>query len=350
LLSPESLSPLFAHKTVRGGLFQGGGTNGRRWKMSGCGKQGLHFGLAQGPSVIGQGFVEWAGYKTWFTSFGRCAAGRLPLLVAHGGPGMTHDYLLPLQALASSGRQVVLYDQLGNGNSTHLPGKESDEEFWTPALYLAELDEVIKHLGFSSGMHFLGQSWGGMLGIEYAVRRPKELASLILADSPSSMSTWAVELGKLREGLPDDIRQVLDACEEAGATDTPEYVEATLAFYRRHLCRLDPWPEGMQKTYDLAVQFPTVYGTMIGASEFNVTGSLSSWDMDDRLPEISVPTLVLHGEFDEATDEVVRASRELIPDVEYRKIPGASHTPHLENPELTMPIIADFLARHDLPL
>ena len=300
--------------------------------------------------MIREGFVEWAGYKTWFASFGEGAAGRLPLLVAHGGPGMTHDYLLPLQTLASSGRQVVLYDQLGNGNSTHLPENGGDTGFWTPTLFLAELDEVIKHLNFDAGMHFLGQSWGGMLGIEYAVRRPKELASLILADSPSSMSTWAAELGKLRDGLPDGVRQVLDACEAAGATDTPEYAEATLAFYRRHLCRLDPWPEGMQRTYDLAVQFPTVYGTMIGASEFNVTGSLSSWDMDDQLSRISVPTLVLHGEFDEATDEVVRASRELIPDVEYRKIPGASHTPHLEKPELTLPIIAEFLARHDLPL
>ena len=189
-----------------------------------------------------------------------------------------------------------------------------------------------------------------MLGIEYAVRRPKELASLILADSPSSMSTWVAELGKLREGLPDDVRQVLDACEATGATVAAEYIEATLTFYRRHLCRLDPWPEGMQRTYDLSMQFPTVYGTMIGASEFNVTGSLSSWNMDDQLSMIAVPTLVLHGEFDEATDEVVRASRELIPDVEYRKIAGASHTPHLENPELTIPLIAEFLAHHDVLL
>ena len=297
--------------------------------------------------VSRQGVVEWAGYRTWFISFGECSAGRLPLLVAHGGPGMTHDYLLPLQVFASSGRQVVLYDQLGNGNSTHLPHKADDATFWTPALFLAELDEVIGHLGFGTGMHFLGQSWGGMLGIQYAVRRPEELVSLILADSPSSMSTWAAELGKLRACLPDDIREVLDECEAAGGTETPEYADATLAFYRRHLCRLDPWPEAMQRTYELAVKFPTVYGTMIGASEFNVTGSLSSWDMDDQLSRISVPTLVLHGEFDEATDEVVRASRERIPDVEYWKIPGASHTPHLENPEVTIPIIAEFLAHHD---
>lgn len=297
--------------------------------------------------VSRQGVVEWAGYRTWFISFGRCSDGRLPLVVAHGGPGMTHDYLLPLQVLAASGRQVVLYDQLGNGNSTHLPHTAGDAGFWTPALFLAELDEVIGHLGFGTGMHFLGQSWGGMLGMEYAVRRPAELVSLILADSPSSMSTWAAELGKLRDGLPEHTRRVLDECEAAGRTDTAEYAEATLAFYRRHLCRLDPWPQTMQRTYDLAMEFPTVYGTMIGASEFSVTGSLGPWNLDDQLSRISVPTLVLHGEFDEATDEVVRASRELIPDVEYRKIPGASHTPHLENPGVTIPIIAEFLARHD---
>jgi L-proline amide hydrolase len=260
---------------------------------------------------------------------------------------MTHDYLLPLKALAAEGRQVVFYDQLGNGNSMHLPEKAGDTEFWTPELFLTELDEVVNILDLGAGFHFLGQSWGGMLGIEYAVRRPKELASLILSDSPSSMATWANELGKLRDALPVDVRRVLDECEATGATDSDEYAAATLFFYRRHLCRLDPWPEPMQRTYDLSVQFPTVYGTMIGASEFNVTGSLRSWNMDDQLSRIAVPTLVVNGEFDEATDEVVRASRELIPDVEYREIAGASHTPHLEQPNVTIPLFAEFLARHD---
>jgi L-proline amide hydrolase len=99
----------------------------------------------------------------------------------------------------------------------------------------------------------------------------------------------------------------------------------------------------------MATRFPTVYGTMIGPSEFTVDGSLSSWNMDGQLANISAPTLVLHGEYDEATDEVVRACRELIPDVEYRKISGASHTPHLEKPQLTIPVFADFLMRHDPP-
>lgn len=296
-----------------------------------------------------EGYIEWSGYRTWYTSFGEGVEGKLPLLIAHGGPGMTHDYLLPLAELAADGRQVLLYDQLGNGNSTHLPEKENDTEFWTPALFLTEVAELVEQLGLSAGMHFLGQSWGGMLGIEYAVRQPEGLVSLILANSPSSMSTWAAELGKLRARLPKEIRCVLDECEATGTTESQEYSTATLAFYRRHLCRLDPWPEGMQTTYDLAVRFPTVYGTMIGPSEFTVTGSLRSWDMDEQLSRISVPTLVLHGEFDEATDEVVRASRELIPSVEYRKIAGASHTPHLEKPEHTIPIFAEFLARHDHP-
>lgn len=294
-----------------------------------------------------EGFVSWSGYRTWYRSYGECAPGTLPLLIAHGGPGMTHDYLLPLAELAGEGRQVVFYDQLGNGNSTLLPDTVGDADFWTPELFLTELSELITHLGFGSGMHFLGQSWGGMLGIEYAVRRPPELASLILSNSPSSMITWAEEVGILRAELPVAVRQVLDEHEAAGTTDGPEYAAATLEFYRRHLCRLELWPADLQRTYDLSVANPAVYGTMIGPSEFHITGSLRGWDMDARLPEINVPTLVLHGEFDEATDEVVRASRERIPDVEYARIPGASHTPHLERPELTLPVFAQFLARHD---
>lgn len=295
-----------------------------------------------------EGYVEWSGYRTWFRSYGECATGKLPLLIAHGGPGMTHDYLVPLADLANDGRQVVLYDQLGNGKSSHLAWKGEDTSFWTPELFLNELAELINHLDFGTGMHFLGQSWGGMLGIEYAVQRPKELVSLILANTPSSMVTWAEEVGKLRTALPVGIRRVLDECEASGKTDSLEYTEATLEFYRRHLCRLEPWPEGMQRTYDQVVQFPTVYRTMIGPNEFHITGSLDTWDMDDRLKNIEVPTLVLHGEFDEATDEVVRASRDRIPIVEYTRIAGASHTPHLEQWAQTIHVVSEFLARHDL--
>lgn len=301
----------------------------------------------KGKIFLSEGSVRWSGYQTWYASYGESKPGALPLLVAHGGPGMTHDYLLSLTQLADDGRQIVFYDQIGNGKSTHLPGTTGDTTFWRPELFLQELAALIAHLGFGTGMHFLGQSWGGMLGIEYAVLHPHELTSLILADSPSSMPTWSKELATLRDALPAETRRVLDENEAAGTTDSPEYANATFEFYQRHLCRLDPWPEEMQRTYDQAINFPTVYGTMIGPNEFHVTGSLRDWDMDDKLSDIRVPTLVLHGEFDEATDEVVRASREHISDVEYVRIAGASHTPHLEKPDQTIQVFSDFLARHD---
>lgn len=309
----------------------------------------MHEGIVAWPAVRERTGIP-PTHRTWYRSYGGATPSheKLPLLIAHGGPGMSHDYLLPLAQLANDGRQVVFYDQLGNGNSSRYPGTAGDTDFWTPELFLTELRTLITHLGFgNTRMHFLGQSWGGMLGIEYAVSQPSELASLILSDSPSSMITWASELGKLRAGLPRDVRQVLDAHELADTTEGPEYAEATLEFYRRHLCRLDPWPDEMQRSYDLAIEDPTVYGTMIGPNEFHVTGSLATWNMDDALGRISVPTLVVNGEFDEATDEVVRACRERIPRAEYAHIVGASHTPHLEQPELTIKIFAEFLNRHD---
>ena len=106
----------------------------------------------------------------------------------------------------------------------------------------------------------------------------------------------------------------------------------------------------LRQTYDLATQFSNVYGTIIGANEISATDSLGPLDMEHQLHKISVPTLASQSGFDKASDEGVRARCNLILDVEYQKIPVISHTPHLEKAHLIIPIIADFLARHDSPL
>lgn len=291
----------------------------------------------------GDDFETWA--QRWPATG---SATGLPLLVLHGGPGSTHDYLRELRHLRRSGRDVVFYDQLGNGRSTHLRHRLGDESFWTPELFVTELDRVVEHFGLArSGYHLLGQSWGGMLAIEWALEHRPGLASVVLANAPSSMATWARETQRLRALLPPEVRAALDAHEADGTLEDPEYVAATNAFYRRHFCRLDPWPEDFQRSFDLCDEDPTVYLTMVGPTEFTITGSLASWDRDDDLDRFTVPALILNGEHDEATDAVVEAARRLIPSSTYVKIAGASHSPHLEAPEGTFAAIEDFLSRHD---
>ncbi|TGT34862.1 alpha/beta fold hydrolase, partial [Mesorhizobium sp. M4B.F.Ca.ET.169.01.1.1] len=128
-------------------------------------------------------------------------------VILHGGPGAAHNYVDAYKLLALGGRAVVHYDQLGCGNSTLLPQKGAD--FWTPRLFIDELENLVDHLGIRGGFHVLGQSWGGMLGAEYGVTRPKGLKSLTIANSPASMKLWVEEANRLRADLPRDVQETL---------------------------------------------------------------------------------------------------------------------------------------------
>ncbi len=291
--------------------------------------------------------VPFRDLETWVqvTRPDRPVAGALPLVVLHGGPGMAHDYLRNLAALADeTGRTVVHYDQVGCGRSSHRPDAPID--FWTPALFVDELANVVAALGLER-YHLLGQSWGGMLGAEVGVTRPTGLASLSICNSPAAMRLWVAGADVLRAELPTEAREALEAHEADGTTDDPEYLDATRDFYERHVCRVVPAPQDFLDTEAQMAAEPTVYHTMNGVNEFFVTGTLRDWTIVDRLGEIAVPTLVIAGEFDEATPETWAPFVERIPDVRHRVFAGASHCTHLEQPEEFRAVVADFLAGND---
>ena len=156
---------------------------------------------------------------------------------------------------------VIFYDQLGCGKSTHLPEKNGDEAFWTVELFLAELANLITKLGISS-YSLLGHSWGGMLGAEHAVTKPKGLTKLVLSNSPASMPDWIKAGNGLKAGLPEDLQQNLTKCEEENRTDAKEYEAAVEVFYRKHLCRVSPWPQDLVDSMTALTKDPTVYYTM----------------------------------------------------------------------------------------
>jgi L-proline amide hydrolase len=267
-----------------------------------------------------------------------------PLVTLHGGPGATHDYLLALADLAD-GRPVVFYDQIGNGRSTHYPERGAD--FWTVELFVRELHNLVDALGVAGRHHVLGSSWGGFLGQEYALTRPPGLRSLVLADTAASFPDFLAEANRLRGELPPDVEATLKRHEEAGTTDDPEYEEACMVFYRRHLCRLEEWPPELVESFEWITRDPTVYHTMNGPSEFHVIGSIKDWQVKDRLGEIAVPTLLTSGRYDEATPALQETLREGIPDCEWVLFEESSHTPFAEERERYMQVVGDWLARQD---
>jgi len=195
--------------------------------------------------------------------------------------------------------------------------------------------------------HVLGQSWGGMLGAEIAVRQPAGLASLSICNSPASMELWMAAAALLRSELPEDVQQTLDRHEAAGTVTDPEYLAATQEFYRRHVCRVEPTPQDFLDSEAQMEAEPTVYHTMNGPNEFHVLGTLKSWSIEDRLDQITAPTLVVAGEFDEATPATWAPFAERIPGARSHVFPGASHCTHLEQPAEFRAVIATFLTEHD---
>lgn len=287
---------------------------------------------------------DFHGRRTWYRITGDPAAPRPPLVVLHGGPGMSHDYLLRLAALADTGRAVIHYDQLGCGRSMHLPGQEP--EFWQVRLFVEELANLLCHLGIEARYHLLGQSWGGMLGAEHAVLSQPGLRLLVIANSPASMQLWLAEANRLRAMLPPDVQATLLAHEAAGTTDTDEYKTAVRVFYDRHVCRI-PWPPELEASFAAMEADPTVYHTMNGPSEFHCIGTIRNWSIIDRLDRIEAPTLLISGRHDEATEAVVRPFNDRIADVRWTIFENSSHLPHIEETEAFLTLVGDFIAAYD---
>jgi L-proline amide hydrolase len=290
--------------------------------------------------------MEWDAGWTWYRVDGDLGGdGPAPLVILHGGPGAAHDYLEPLADLAGTvGRPCVMYDQIGCGRSQHLPGAPVD--FWTVELFRRELRALLEHLAIERRYHVLGQSWGGMLGMEHALEQPSGLRSLVVANSPASLGLWLSEANRLRGLLPAEVQATLTRHEEAGTTDSHEYEQAVMQFYERHLCRI-PFPDGLQRTFAQLAADPTVYHTMNGPSEFHVIGTLKGWDITSRLPDIRVPVLVISGEYDEATPTVVQPLVDALSDARWELIEDASHSTHLERPKLFLDLVETFLEAHD---
>jgi proline iminopeptidase len=284
-----------------------------------------------------EGYINLSDGRVWYRVVG--SGERPPLVLLHGGPGFPHDYLEPLGALADE-RPVIFYDQLGCGRSD----RPDDTSLWHADRFVKELEQVRATLA-PERVHILGHSWGSMLATDYALTRPRGLLSLILASPALSIKRWVEDAAECRKQLPANVQETLSRHEREGTIDSDEYRQAAEVFYRRHVCRLEPWPEAMARTLEGMGQ--AVYNTMWGPSEFHPTGNLLDYDRTARLNEIEAPVLFTCGRYDEATPEAAGWYQSLTPRSELAVFDGSAHMPHLEETDLYLEAVRDFLRRAD---
>jgi proline-specific peptidase len=284
-----------------------------------------------------EGKINVGGHQVWYRSVG---TGGIPVLTLHGGPGAGHDYLEPLQELAA-GRSVIFYDQLGCGKSD----QPDDRSLWRIDRFVAEVETVRDALGLQQ-VHLFGHSWGGWLAIEYMLSRPQGVASLILASTSTSLPQFVAETTRLKSELPSEIRQTLQRYEALGDYHHPDYEAAVLEFYKSHLCRLDPWPETLLRSVE-NLDGNAVYETMNGPNEFIVIGNLKTWERTNRLAEISVPTLITAGRYDELTPACAETLHRGIPHSHRVIFEESAHLAYLEEPDKYRQVLADFIVESE---
>ncbi len=277
------------------------------------------------------------GYRLYWRSVGTPGP-RGTILTVHGGPGMTHDYLLAFHDLVRFGHHVVYYDQLGCGRSE----LARDVAEYSVDRDVQDLEVLRQSLGLGR-VHLLGSSYGGLLAIAYTLAHPEGVRTLISASGLADVPLTVREMQRLKRELPGPVRETLERHEATGDLQHPEYLRAVNEFYRRHLCRLDPWPA--EVTYTLEHVSVPKYGTMNGPNEFTIVGSIRDWDATPRLGEIEVPTLVTTGRYDEVTPVVADSIHAGIHRSELRLFEESSHLAFWEERPRYMATVADFLRR-----
>ena len=274
----------------------------------------------------------------WYRVFG-AEKKRTPLLTVHGGPGFCHDYLEPLEHLADE-RPVVFYDQLGCGNSD----RPHDNSLWTVKRFVEELGLVRKELGLDH-VHILGQSWGTMLSVDYLLTKPRGVASAVFSGPAIDATRFAHDARSYLSELPQHLQKTISECESRGEYSSPEYDKAVMEFYKKHFCRLDPWPDCLNNSFNKIGQ--EVYTHMWGPSEFTPLGILKDFNRVPQLKEIHIPVLFTCGRYDEASPEATRCYQSQLPGSEMYILEDSSHNHHLEQEVEYLRVVRDFLHRCD---
>jgi proline iminopeptidase len=255
-------------------------------------------GIRMVPVVSGK-------YKVWTKRIG---SGAIKVLVLHGGPGFSHEYLEALESfLPPAGIEIYYYDQLGCNNSD----RPNDSSLWTLPRYVDEVEEVRRGLGLEKFVLY-GHSWGGILGIDYALKYQHHLRALVISNMAAGIEAYQKRIAWWKGQLPSTVRVQLDRLEAKEDYDSPEYQKIMMeTVYPLMLCRTNPWPEPLTRAFRHVNE--KLYVQMQGKSEFLVTGNLRGWERWNRLHEIEVKALTIGAKYDEMDPEDLKRMAKLMP-------------------------------------
>ena len=293
---------------------------------------------------ITEGYMPFLGYQTYYRLVGeRKDNGKAPLILLHGGPGSTHNYFEVLDRIADEDdRQLVMYDQLGCGNS-YLNGHP---ELWNQNTWLDELEALRAHLGLDV-CHIPGQSWGGMMQIAYAIeRKPQGVRSFIISSGHPSSSLWEQEglrrVKMLSQQMQDAIREALSTGNFSG----PAYDEAVAEYMRRY-CDYPVRPDSPECLRRPKRRGAEAYLYGWGPNEFAPTGSLRSFEYVDRLGEIGIPSLICSGVSDLCSPLIAKTMYDGIPDSRWELFAHSHHMCFVEETNRYCQLITHWMNQHD---
>jgi len=279
-------------------------------------------------------FIEHKFGKTHYTKKGR--QGGVPIIWLHGGPGGQHKPDSPVFQLANN-RVVYCYTQIGSGRSS-----KTDKKLWKIETFVKELEILIAAWGLSE-FHLMGGSWGTTLALEYYLRnKGRGVKSLVFQSPLFSAKDWKLDGLRLMKNLPKQTQHILNTCHEIGATDAKVYHEAVKEYYALHVLRKKKPPARTANPNG-----DRIYQYMWGPSEMEPTGTLKNYSRISDLKKIKVPTMIICGEYDEATPETGISYANRIPTCSFAEIKDASHVIWMEKPARIKRVITEFLSDLD---
>lgn len=281
------------------------------------------------------------GYHLWTNTQGE---GDIHLLALHGGPGGNHEYWEDAaEQLKKQGLnvQVTMYDQLGSlySDQPDFSDPEIAKKYLTYEYFLDEVDEVREKLGLDN-FYLIGQSWGGLLVQEYAVKYGQHLKGAIISSMVDEIDEYVDRVNELREKtLSPEAVAFMKECEAKNDYSNPKYQEYVQVMNEQYVDRKQP-----SKLYHLKDLGGTaVYNVFQGDNEFVITGKLKDWHFRDQLKNIKVPTLITFGEHETMPIETAKTMNSLIPNSQLVTTPDGGHHHMVDNPDVYYKHLADFI-------
>ena len=292
---------------------------------------------------IREGYMPFLEYKTYYRVVGKNTGNKKPLVLLHGGPGSTHNYFEVLDRIAEEdGRQLVMYDQIGCGNSY----VENRPDLWNSKVWIEELIELRKHLGLDE-IHLLGQSWGGMQTLEYVCNyKPEGLKSIILSSTLPASLLWAEEAQRMIAQMPQDMQDAIKKATESGDYSSPEYQAAEAEYMRQHCAGevTENDPECLRRPKKAGRES---YVVGWGPNEFTPLGTLKDYDVIDQLGDIKEPALIINGGNDLCTPYVAKFMYDRIPNSEWELFRTCRHMCFVEDNDHYVAVLEQWMNKND---